>query len=366
MQFYLGLDVHSKLTSYSLQDAKGALKAEGSIPSTREGFTAVKEKYDIPDGTKVGLESGAQAPITVRMLYELGFEPVVINAEEVRRKARRVGQKTDRRDAFEICDGLRRGIYDSIVYVPEPGIARLRAILSRRRHYVKIGTMEINAAKFVLRSAGFGSSTTKQLATEKSWMSLLKQLKLPKELSDDVRRHFLTWQHVKAMQKEIEAMLNDALKPYSKIIKRLQTMPGVGPLTAATFFATIGRIDRFPDSNHLVSYLGLAPSMYDSGDKEQHGRITKRGSSATRSILCEGAQHASRALHPLRPYYMKIYAKHGRKRAIVAVAHRTARILYQMWRKDEDFDVDKLNVKRIISKKTEERFVIKETVASRR
>jgi hypothetical protein len=52
--------------------------------------------------------------------------PVVIDAREVRVKARRIGQKSDRRDAFEVCDGLRRGIDTSIVYVPEEPIEKLR------------------------------------------------------------------------------------------------------------------------------------------------------------------------------------------------------------------------------------------------
>lgn len=358
MKFYLGLDVHSKMTSFCLQDETGSLIAEGNIPSTPQAFAAMKEIHSIPDGTQAGLESGTQALVTVRMLYDIDLEPVVINAEEVRRKARRVGQKTDKRDAFEICDGLRRGIYDSIVYVPEPRIARVRAVLSRRRHYAKLLTMEVNTAKFVYRAAGYGS-ILRSLTTEKAWEALLLHPAPPEELREDVRRHFKTWQHAKAMVKEIEAELVAALKPFEKIIHRLRSVPGVGLLTAATYFSTIGRIDRFPDSDHVVSYLGLAPSMYDSGATERRGGITKRGSTATRSILCEAAHQAARTLHPLRPYFMRIMAKRDRKRAIVAVAHRLARILYQVWKKDEDFDASKLNVEKVTVERVEEKFVLK-------
>lgn len=364
MKYYLGLDVHSKQTSYCLQDEKGTVVAEGSIPASPEGYEDLKRTHKIPDGTMTALESGSLAMVTVRILYELGYEPVVVNAEEVRRKARRVGQKTDSRDAFDICEGLRRGMYDSIVYIPEPGVARIRAILSRRRHYIKLRTMEINAAKFILRTSGY-QALVKSLKTEKAWMALFRHPSLPADLYGDLRRHFMTWVHVSEMAAEIEAELEEAVKPYEKIIDRLRTVPGVGPLTAATYFATLGRIERFPDSDHVVSYLGLAPSMYDSGSRERHGRITKRGSSSARTILCEAAQQAAKPLHPLRPYFMKIFVKQGRKKAIVAIAHRLARILYQVWKKGEDFDARKLNVERICKEHVEEKYVIKGKVTTK-
>jgi hypothetical protein len=61
-------------------------------------------------------------------------------------------------------------------------------------------------------------------------------------------------------------------------------------------------------------------------------------------MLCEAAQHAARRQNPLNPYWARICTKQGYKKAVVAIAHRLARILYQMWRKRESFDVTKLNV----------------------
>lgn len=358
MQYYLGLDVHSKKTSYCLQEEGGVVKAQGEILSTREAFAELKKRLSIPDGTKVALESGAQAKFTVGLLHELELTPVVINAFEVRRKARRIGQKTDSRDAFELCDGLRRDIYDSIVYIPEPRIARIRAVTSRRRHFVKLATMETNAAKFVLRSAGFGT-LVRSLKTDRAWKKLIDDPRLPEEIRSDIRRHFITWQHTKIQIAELENELEVAVKPFAEDVDRLRTMPGVGPLTAATFFSTLGRVDRFADSNRVISYLGLAPSMNDSGAKERHGGITKRGSSAARTILCEVAHLAARKTHPLNPYFARLCAKHGLKRAIVAVAARLARILYQMWRKKESFNIMKLNIEHVIIERVEERYRVK-------
>jgi transposase len=138
--------------------------------------------------------------------------------------------------------------------------------------------------------------------------------------------------------------LAEALEPFKEDFLRLQSAPGVGPVVAATYLAVIATPERFPTSSHVASYLGLVPSTYDSGERERHGRITKQGSTELRAVLCEAAHRAADPHHPLNPYFVKVVAKGGYRRAIVAVAHRLARILFQMWKKKEDFDVTKLGV----------------------
>lgn len=358
MSLYIGLDVHSKKTNYCCQDSQGKIVSEGNINTAKEDFEKMKKKLKLPKGTKIGLESGVQAGLVVSILMELELDPIVIHAFEVRRKARRVRQKTDRRDAFEICDGLRRGIYNCFVYIPEKGIMRIRNLLFRRNHFVKISTMEINGAKHVLRQSGYGSFV-KSLTRENAWNNLLGIKEISKEILRDVRRHFSMWLEARKQITEIEMELKESLKPYEKDIKILQTMPGIGLITASTYFATLGTPHRFPDSNHVISYTGLAPSMEDSGNSEKHGSITKCGSKSLRMMLCEAAHHASYKTNPLRPYFVRVLTKKGIKRAVVSIANRMARILYQMWKNQEPFDVSKLNVEYIEIDKKEKMYVIK-------
>src|SRR5438034_809273 len=82
-----------------------------------------------------------------------------------RLKAHRPTQKSDRRDAFELCEGLRRGIYRAIVHVPRAPIGALRETLSRRRHFVAVRVAEVNAVKRLLRAAGLGH-LSKSLGTD--------------------------------------------------------------------------------------------------------------------------------------------------------------------------------------------------------
>jgi transposase len=76
----------------------------------------------------------------------LGCARSVIDAREVRLKAHRPTQKSDRRDAFELCDGLRRGIYRAVVHVPPPAVSRVRETLARRRHFVRLETAQSSSS----------------------------------------------------------------------------------------------------------------------------------------------------------------------------------------------------------------------------
>jgi len=342
MERYVGLDVHSKQSVYVCQDRDGAVVGRGRFATTTDGLATMARELMLTKGTKVALETGCQANWVAGELGTLGLEALVIEAGEVRAKARRVGQKTDERDAFELCDGLRRGIYSSRVFVPEAGLQRLRRAVSRRRHFVRVTTQQINAAKFVLRSRGI-ATTRLVLTCAQGWQRLLERENL-KPMHEHLRLHFGVWSlaaaHVEGLEKEIV----EALGPYRDIAECLRTCPGVGLVTAATFIAVIAAPRRFATSAQVVSYLGLAPSVYASGEREHRGGLTKRGSSELRWVLVEDAHQARRPTHPLHPYYARIAAAEDRKRAAVAVAQRLARILWRMWRDETAFDLNKLNI----------------------
>ncbi|MFC1738345.1 transposase [Planctomycetota bacterium] len=151
MEVYIGMDIHCKKTVYVMREASGKVIARGSVPT---GFRRMLRHSGTPEAIRVGLETGPQSWWVSRVLSEPGMQPAIIDAREIRSKARRMNQKSDFRDAFEICDGLRRGIYTAIGYVPEPPIQRLRQVLSRRRHFVRQCTSQINATKYLLWSVG--------------------------------------------------------------------------------------------------------------------------------------------------------------------------------------------------------------------
>jgi transposase len=110
MECYVGLDVHSKASVFVIQDGHGQVMAQGALTTTPEGFRRWDDAQHLPPGTPVALETGTMAFFVARELTALGCAPSVIDAREVRLEAHRPTQKSDRRDACELCDGLRRGI----------------------------------------------------------------------------------------------------------------------------------------------------------------------------------------------------------------------------------------------------------------
>jgi transposase len=342
-QYYVGLDVHSRQSVFTIQNGRGTVLAEGAVPTTPAGLAQLRDSHHVPAGTPVALETGTTAFFVARHLQALELVPVVIDAHEVRLKAHRPTQKSDRRDARELCDGLRRDIYRVVVHVPPLAVAALRETLSRRRHFVRVQTAEINAAKRLLRAAGRGR-LSRSLRTTAGWTKLVESIEPGSVLRAHLEQHQAVWRCAGEQVAALDTLRTAQAQPFAPSLRRLQTVPGVGPIVATTVVAVFSDVQRFPDAKHAASYAGLVPTTHQSGDRDVHGRITRRGSAELRAMLCEAAHHARRPGHPLNPYFARVCATRGYKRAVVAVAHRLCRILFALLRHQQDFDVAKLGV----------------------
>jgi hypothetical protein len=122
------------------------------------------------------------------------------------------------------------------------------------------------------------------------------------------------------------------------VVKRLMTIPGVDAMTAVTVLAAVGDFHRFSSADKLVSYLGLNPTVRQSGGAAaHHGRITKAGCGKARGMLVQAAFAALRAPGPLRALHQRIKARRGMQIAIVAVARKIAVIAWHLVTKEQDY-----------------------------
>ena len=343
MARYVGLDVHSKLSVYAIQDSSGVICGQGSVPTTSEGFRQLLERHQLPLGTPVALESGVNSFHVADVLRELGLEPIVIDAAEVRAKASRPLQKSDRRDAVELAHGLRTGIYRNIVWIPPHSVRQMREVISRRRHFVRLKTMEVNAAKRLLRASG-RTVLSRSLQAASGWEKLLKSLDSGSALEGFIRSHRAVWLTAQEQITHLDRDLDQLAEPFKEELARLQTVPGVGRIVSTTFLAVVGDARRFPDAKRIASYAGVVPSTFQSGERDRHGHITRRGSAELRSMLCEAAHHAQRQNSPLNPYFARVRARRGYRMAIIAVAHRLCRMLYAILRDGTTFELTRAGV----------------------
>lgn len=341
MELHVGMDARSKNCVYLIQRETGTVVGQGQAPTTLEGLTLLRFRRGLPPGTRVALETGTVAFFVVRHLSDLGLEPVVIDAREVRMKASRPTQKSDRHDALELCEGLGRGIYRAIVHVPPPSVTLLRETLERRRYFVRLKTMQVNATKRLLRAAGL-RALVRSLRTEAAWDKLVAALTFDPMLQDFVAQHRAVWCCAQEQIAALEVSLRAQQVPLQREVERLQPVPGVGPIVALPVLAVFADVTRFPSAKHATSYAGLLGSRYQPGERDRHARITKRGSTELRAVLREAAHHVSQPNHPLNPYFSSLRVKRGYRMAVVAVAHRLGRILFTMLRRPTNFDLSKL------------------------
>ena len=119
-----------------------------------------------------------------------------------------------------------------------------------------------------------------------------------------------------------------------EVCRRLMTVPGVGPVVALTYRATVDVPARFRKSKSVGAVFGLTCSKYQSGEIDRSGRISRCGDEMMRVMLYEAAQvmlTRTNKWSSLKAWAMKIARHRGMKKAIVALARRLAVILHRIW-----------------------------------
>jgi transposase len=127
---------------------------------------------------------------------------------------------------------------------------------------------------------------------------------------------------------------------------RLAAIPGVGLLTATALVATVGDARQFRSARQFAAWLGLVPRQYSSGNKERLGRISKRGDGYLRRLLVHGARTVlfwSRRRSETRSSWLEaLLARRPTNVALVAMANKTARVVWAMLSRNEVFRPSRL------------------------
>ena len=123
----------------------------------------------------------------------------------------------------------------------------------------------------------------------------------------------------------------------------LQTVPGVGVITATALLAAVGDIHRFPTGRHFASFLGLTAKETSSGEQRRLGAISKRGDTYLRMLLIHGGRSVlwsakgKAAKDGLRAWALRTEQRRGHNVAAVAVANKLARIVWAVWRRQQPY-----------------------------
>ena len=323
MQRYVGLDVHKKFTVGCVKDKDGKILYERKFPTDPNHLDWFL--MNVPLDSKIALESSSCWQYIYDYLVDEGYEVFLSNPV----KTRLIGEsrkKTDFEDARKLAELLRLRALP-LSYAAPHDIRMQRQITRHRASLVNIGTMIKNKIHAILRRHGIQTSFD-DIFTEMA-LKYLETLDLPMvdrfELDQYISIIRDLKEKIKVTQERITEMATD-----DKYARLLQTHPGISYYSSLMISAEIGNIDRFPSSKKLVSFSGLAPSIYQSGEKCYTGRITKQGSKNLRWILIQCANVAVKHDRRLKSYYMKKRLAKGHNKAIVAVARKMLINIYAM------------------------------------
>src|SRR5688572_24393416 len=126
------------------------------------------------------------------------------------------------------------------------------------------------------------------------------------------------------------------------VVRRLTTLPGIGPITASAYVAALDDAARFGGAAQVASYLGLVPREYSSGEQQRRGRVMRSAHPYVQALLVQAAWRISRSKDArtaaLRTWAEGIARRRGKKIAMVALARRLARLLFAMWRDEVAYD----------------------------
>ncbi|WP_120010914.1 IS110 family RNA-guided transposase, partial [Teichococcus vastitatis] len=243
--------------------------------------------------------------------------------------------KTDTIDATVLAK-LYASNFLPEVWVPDARTQALRRQVTRRNQIVRQRVRLKTITQSILHAHLMPQCPHAELFGIRGRAWLLAQ-PLPPDEQDAVERHLREYDRLGEDLKVVErGLARDALADAT--IKRLMTIPGIDMVVALGLSAAIGPISRFQRPDQLVAYIGLNPSVHQSGGgRLQHGRITKQGRSHARHMLVEAAWQALRGPGPLRAFYQRVAVRRGNHIAAVAVARKLVVIVWHMLAKGEDY-----------------------------
>jgi transposase len=328
MDHFAGLDVSVKETSVCIVDDTGRIIREVKVTSEPDALLAVlgNPAYHFK---RIGLEAGPLSQWLYSALAEAVLPVVCVETRHMRAVLQAQINKTDRNDARGIAQMMRIGLYRP-VHVKTLRSQKLRMLLTHRKLLQSKAIAIENDLRGTLRNFGLKVGMVGKVKFEtriKELVENLPDLAILVEPLLIVRR--VLREQLDILHRRLLVIVRD-----DNVCRRLMTVPGVGPVVALTYRATVDVPARFRHSKSVGAVFGLTPSKYQSGEINRTGAISKCGDDMMRMMLYEAAQSMllrSAKWSWLKAWAMQIARHRGLKRATVALARRLAVIMHRIW-----------------------------------
>jgi transposase len=334
MDYFAGLDVSVKETSVCIVDETGKMVREVKVASEPDALLAVltDPAYHFK---RVGLEAGPLSQWLYSAIAEAELPVICVETRHMRAVLKAQINKTDRNDARGMAQMMRVGLYRP-VHVKTLRSQKLRMLLTHRKLLQSKAIAIENDLRGTLRNFGLKVgmvSATRFEARIKELIENVSDLAVLIEPLLVVRRALR--EQLGILHRRLLAVVRD-----DDVCRRLMTVPGVGPVVALTYRATVDVPARFRKSKAVGAVFGLTSAKYQSGEIDRSGAISRCGDEMMRTMLYEAAQtmlfHSAKWSW-LKAWAMKIARHRGMKKAVVALARRLAVIMHRIWVDGSEF-----------------------------
>ncbi len=361
-----GLDVHQHSLAACARIVEGGKVRQEvrTFETTTQGLLDLCDWLSAQGCTHVAMESTGVYWKPVWHVLEDSFELVLANATHIRSVP---GRKTDVNDATWIADLLAHGLIRGS-FVPPTPVQELRDLTRTRKQLVREVAQHVQRLQKTLEDANIkitgvisdvvgvsGRALVEALIAGETdperLVDLTRRLKAPRArlveaLRGRVRDHhrFLLRLHLaqidalRAAVHEVEARIGEVLRPFRERAQLLTTIPGISDTVAHVIVSEIGiDMSRFPTSAHLISWAGLCPRNDESAGKRRSTRIRK-GAPWLKTTLVQAAWAASQKKGSyLRAQFLRLKARRGPMKAIIAVAASMLTAAYHMLRTGQPY-----------------------------
>jgi transposase len=289
---------------------------------------------------RIGMEACGSAHYWARQFCEHGHDVRLIAPQFI--KAYVKSPKNDARDAEAICEAVTRPTmrFVSIKRVEQQDLQALHRV---RERLIKARTALVNEIRGLLSE--YGIILPQSLAKFRALIvdKLHEEQAKLTTLSAEVFWHL--YDEFRALEKRLE-YYDEKLAAIGQAhpeCQRLQTIPGIGPVTATALIAAIGDVTQFKNGRQLAAWLGLVPREHSTGGKPRLLGISKRGDRYLRKLLVHGARATLRWVDTRsddRSRWLKaLVARRGKNRAAVALANKNARIVWALLAHSQEYRV---------------------------
>jgi transposase len=326
---HAGLDLSRKRLDFHLLDEAGETVEVGAAPPDADGLRSLAVRVSRHrEPLRAAIESMTGARFVHDQLELHGWEVEIADAAKVKGLAP-LACKTDKIDAWVLAELSRRELVP-VIWMPDPEVRAERERARFRLHLVRHRSSLKHRIHATLLTHGTPCPVSDLFGVR--GRELLARLRLPEPWASDVE---VSLSLIDELGREIEACERELrrLGANHRYVPLLTTIPGIAWVLAYTIAAEIGDIARFGSPTKLAGYTGLCPHVYQSGESDRRGPLSKKGPRYLRWALIEATSHASK--HPVyRERYQRTKSRLGKQRgpkvAQVDLARRLSEAIWHM------------------------------------